>query len=207
MKPLLWMLATSVFLSFSSLSNAAMFERVIALEPQFFESFEDSYNLDDVMNGLASVTADGDTTVVVQNGNFFNLWDQHAFDGSQFLGASHGYGVPATIEIEFQVPVEAFGGVFGHRVRPGLNTSGETEFVFYDSRNRKIGRDSVFIGSEPGGVPAYWQFSRDVKRITITSIHPMADALVANLTPLQTRKLMRKVPTAGVGGIGQISKR
>jgi hypothetical protein len=205
MKPLLTVLATSLFLSFSSWSNAALVERVTALEPQFFESFEESYNLDDIMNGLASVDGTGDTTVVVQNGNFFNLWDQHAFDGSQFLGASRGYGVPATVEIQFQVPIEAFGGVFGHRVHPGVDSSGDTEFVFYDSRNRRIGRDTVFIGSEPGGVPAYWAFNREVKRITITSIHPMADALVANLSPLQARKLMRKGPISG--GIGPITKR
>jgi hypothetical protein len=205
MKPLLAVLATSLVLSFSSWSNAAPVERVTALEPQFFESFEDSYNLDAILNGLASVDGTGDTTVVVQNGNFFNLWDQHAFDGTQFLGASRGYGVPATVEIQFQVPVEAFGGVFGHRVHPGVDSSGDTEFVFYDSRNRRIGRDTVFIGSEPGGVPAYWSFNREVKRITMTSIHPMADALVANLSPLQARKLMRKGPISG--GIGPITKR
>jgi len=188
------------------MSRAALVQRVISLDPQFFESFETTTDLTSVMDGLASVTGAGGATVVIQNGNYFNLWDQHAFDGSQFLGGAAGYGTSATVEISFQVPVNAFGGLFGHRVHPGINSSGETQFVFYDSRDREIGRDSVLIGSDPGSVPAYWRFNRDVKRITFTSIHPMADALVANLTPFQAKKLTRKLlKTSGTSGIAEVA--
>jgi hypothetical protein len=173
--------------------EAAMIKRVAPFEGTFFEGFEQVTNnaaLTNLMAGLASC-AGVDADLTVQNGNYFNLWDQHAFEGAHFLGGAAGYGTPATIEITFAMPVRKFGGVFGHRVRPGVESAGETEFVFYDARGREIGRDHVFIDSLPGGVGAYWQFTRKVKRVTFTYVHPMADALTASLSPVQLQKFQR----------------
>jgi hypothetical protein len=160
-------------------------QRVPAFQGQYSESFENvtSTDLKDLMGGIASFSGNNGTSLTVQNGDYQSLWDQHAFDGSYFLGGNAGYGTLATVEIRFSQPVNRFGGIFGHRVRPGVNSDGETEFVFYDTQNNELGRDRVFIGSYPGGVAAHWEFSAKVKRITFSYIHPMADGLTADVAP------------------------
>jgi hypothetical protein len=168
-----------------SAAETGLVQRIAAFQGQFSESFESVTNTDlkDLMGGVASFGGNGGTSLTVQNGDYQNLWDQHAFDGSYFLGGSAGYGSLATVEIRFANPIGRFGGLFGHRVRPGVNSEGETEFVFYDTQNHEVGRDRVLIGSYPGSVAAHWQFAAKVKRITFSYIHPMADALTADLAP------------------------
>ena len=174
-----------------------MVKRVAPFQGQVFEGFESvasSTELTNLMDGMMSFAgAAGETSLTIQNGDYFNLWDQHAFEGHNFLGGAAGYGVPATIEMTFACPVNGFGGLFGHRVRPSIESAGETEFVFYDARDREFGRDKVFIGSSPGSVAAYWKFSRGVKRITATCVHPMADAVTARLSAVQYKKFSRSV--------------
>jgi hypothetical protein len=175
-------------------AHAALVSRVAPFEGPLSEGFENIANvtqLTGLLGGNARFAGGADTVLTVQDGSYYNLWDQTAFEGIYFLGAAAGYGSPATVVIAFEFPVNRFGGQFGHRVRPGVDSSGETEFVFYDSRNRVIGRDRVFIGSDPGSVGAYWRFDRDVKRITYTCVHPMADALTVTMSPVQTKRLHR----------------
>ena len=158
-------LCACAFLCFCANTHAALFKRVPPFKGQIFEGFEDPADrtaLTNLADGLASVTVSEDTFLTVQDGDFSNFWDQHAFEGQYFLGASAGRADPATIEIAFDYPVRAFGGSFGHRVHPLMDTTQEEEFVFYDANNKVIGRDKITIGQLPGAVSAYWQFTRGV---------------------------------------------
>lgn len=185
---------TVAVLCAGSPAHAAFIKRIAPFEGPLCEGFENvagEAGLTGLLGGLATVSGGPDTVLTVQDGSYYNLWDQTAFEGTYFLGAAAGYGATATVEITFQFPVKRFGGQFGHRVRPGLDSSGETAFVFYDARGRVIGRDRVFIGSDPGPVGAYWEFKRDVKRVTFGYIHPIADALTVTMSPVQAKRLKR----------------
>jgi hypothetical protein len=180
-------------------AHGALLKRVGPFEGQVFEGFEnvtDATALTNLMGGLASFAGLDDTGLGVQDGNFANLWDQHAFEEQFFLGGSAARGTPATIEMTFAYPVNAFGGSFGHRVHPLFDTSQETEFVFYDANNKEIGRDKILIGPLPGGVSAHWRFTRGIKRITFTGVAPMADALTARLSSVRYRRITRSLAKA-----------
>ena len=177
-------------------AHGALVKRVPSFEGQVGEGFEtvaDTTALTNLMGGLASFTGTG---LAVQDGNFPNFWDQHAFEEQFFLGASAGRGIPATIEITFAYPVCGFGGSFGHRVHPLMDTTQETEFVFYDANGKVVGRENILIGPLPGAVSAHWRFARGVKRITFTAIAPMADALTARLSSVCYRRFTRPLATA-----------
>lgn len=179
-----WCLACALVTTLAG-ADAGSVQRIGPFQGQRSESFESitSTELKDLMGGIASFSGNNGTSLTVQNGNYQSLWNQHAFDGSFFLGGDAGYGKSATIEIRFSQPVNRFGGIFGHRVRPGVNSDGDTVFVFYDTQNNELGRDTVFIGSYPGGVAAHWEFNGKVKRITLSYVHPMADGLTADVAP------------------------
>jgi hypothetical protein len=192
-------LSACVLLCFCASAHGALVKRVAPFEGQIVEGFEDlagGTNLNNLADGLASFTTDADTVLTVQDGDFSNFWDQHAFEGQYFLGASAGRADPATIEITFDYPVRGFGGSFGHRVHPLFDTTQEAEFVFYDANNKLIGRDKITVGALPGAVNAHWQFTRGVKRITYTAVAPVVDALTVRLDPLVYRRFNRnKVST------------
>jgi hypothetical protein len=175
-------------------AHGALIKRVEPFEGQAVEGFErvaDATALTNLMGGLASFAGADSTGLTIQDGNFANFWDQHAFEEQFFLGASAGRATPATIEITFAYPVCGFGGAFGHRVHPLMDTSQETEFVFYDANGKVVGRDKILIGALPGAVSAHWRFTRGVQRITFTCVAPMADALTARLSPVCYRRFTR----------------
>jgi hypothetical protein len=187
-------LSTFAVLWFCVNAHGALVKRVAPFEGQLGEGFEsvaDATALTNLMGGLASFTGPNSTGLTVQDGNFANFWDQHAFEEHFFLGASAGRAAPATIEMTFDYPVCGFGGSFGHRVHPLLDTTQETEFVFYDANDKVVGRDTIPVGPLPGAVRAHWQFTRGVKRITFTCIAPMADALTVRLSPVCYRRFTR----------------
>ncbi len=180
-------------------AHSALLQRVAPFEGQVVEGFEnvsDAIALTNLMGGLASFTGLDSAVLTVQDGTFPNFWDQHAFEKQFFLGASAGRGTPATIEVTFDYPISGFGGSFGHRVHPLLDSTQETEFVFYDANNKVIGRDKILIGPLPGAVTAHWRFTRSVKRITFTCVAPVADALTARLSPICYRRFMRALAAA-----------
>ena len=179
-------------------ADAALIKRVAPFEGQASEGFENmtAAELTNGMSGLASFTGGGGTGLTVQDGNFPNYWDQHAFEESFFLGGSAGRAERATLEMTFAHPVCGFGGSFGHRVHPLMDTTQETEFVFYDANGKVVGRDQLLIGALPGAVSAHWQFKRSVKRITFTCVAPMADALTARLSNVCYRRFVRSVDGA-----------
>ena len=182
------------YLCFCANTHAALFKRVPPFKGQIVEGFEDPADgtaLTNLADGLASFTAPEGTLLTVQDGDFSNFWDQHAFEGQYFLGASAGRADPATIEITFDYPVRAFGGSFGHRVHPLLDTTQEGEFVFYDANNKVLGRDKIVVGSLPGPETVHWQFNRGVKRITFTAVAPIADALTVRLDPVSYQRFLR----------------
>ena len=191
-------LSACVVLWFCANIHGALVKRVAPFEGQVGEGFEtvaDATALTNLMGGLASFSGPDGTGLTVQDGNFPNLWDQHAFEEQFFLGASAGRGVPATIEITFAYPVCGFGGSFGHRVHPLMDTTQETKFVFYDANGKVVGQDNILIGPLPGALSAHWRFTRGVKRVTFTAVAPMADALTARLSSLCYRRFTRPLAT------------
>ena len=186
-------------LSFCVNAHSVLLKRVTPFEGQVAEGFEnvaDTTALTNLMGGLASFTGGDGTGLTVQDGNSPNYWDQHAFEEQFFLGALAGRATPATIEVTFAYPVCGFGGSFGHRVHPLMDTSQETEFVFYDANDKVVGRDKIPIGSLPGAVSAHWRFTRSVKRITFTCVAPMADALTVRLSPVCYKRFTRTLGAA-----------
>ncbi len=184
-------------------AHGALFKRVAPFDGQIVEGFEsvsEAGALTNLMGGFASVAGDDGTALTVQDGTQFNPWDQHAFEERCFLGGSAARGGRATIEITFAYPVSGFGGAFGHRVHPLMDTTQETEFVFYDDNGKEVGRDKILIGSQPGAVGAYWKFARSVKRVTFSSVSPMADALTVRLSPVAYHKFTRSAAKALAGG-------
>ena len=197
------MLCACAFVYFCANAHGALFKRVPPFKGQIVEGFEDPADrtaLTNLADGLASFTAPEGTLLTVQDGDFSNFWDQHAFEGQYFLGASAGRADPATIDITFDYPVRAFGGSFGHRVHPLFDTTQEVEFVFYDANDKVIGRDKFGVGPLPGAVNAHWQFSRGVKRITFTAVAPIADALTVRLDPVTYQRFLRDTMRKNRGG-------
>ena len=179
-------------------ADGALIKRVAPFEGQVSEGFENitAAELTNGMSGLASFTGQGNTGLMVQDGNFPNYWDQHAFEENFFLGGLAGRAEQSTVEVTFTHPICGFGGSFGHRVHPLMDTTQETEFVFYDANGKVVGRDKLLIGALPGGVTAHWQFNRSVKRITFTCVAPMADALTARLSNVCYRRFVRSAASA-----------
>lgn len=195
-KPIGKVLSTFAMLWCCVNAHGALIKRVAPFEGQFAEGFESAAGasvLTNLMGGLASFTGPNDTGLTVQDGQFPNFWDQQAFEEHFFLGASAGRAVPATIEMTFDYPVCGFGGSFGHRVHPLMDTSQETELVFYDANDKVVGGDRILVGSLPGAVSAHWQFTRGVKRITFTCVAPMVDALTVRLSPVCYRRFTRSL--------------
>ena len=193
------MLLACAVLWFCVNAHGALVKRVEPFEGQAAEGFEnvaDATVLTNLMGGLASVAGADSTGLTIQDGNSPNFWDQHAFEEHFFLGASAGRATPATIEMTFTYPVCGFGGSFGHRVHPLMDTSQETEFVFYDANDKVVGRDKILIGPLPGAVSAHWRFTRGVQRITFTCVAPMVDALTIRLSPVCYRRFTRTLATA-----------
>ena len=180
-------------------AHGALVKRVAPFEGQISEGFENITvtELANGMSGLASFAGQGNTALTVQDGSFPNYWDQHAFEENFFLGGSAGRAEPATVEVTFTHPISGFGGSFGHRVHPLMDTTQETEFIFYDANGKVVGRDKLLIGTLPGSVSAHWQFTRSVKRITFTCVAPMADALTARLSNACYRRFVRSAASAG----------
>src|SRR5436190_8694336 len=203
MKTLVLMLCACVFLCFGADARAALFRRVPPFTGQISEGFEDlpfPTDFSNLADGLASFAGVDGTSLTVQDGNFASYWDQHAFEGQYFLGGTAGSGRQGTIEITFDYPVRGFGGSFGHRVHPLFDTTQDEEFVFYDAQNRVIGRDKVTVGRLPGSETVHWQFMRRVKRLTITAVGPMADALTFRLDPAIYRRFLRDTMRKNGGG-------
>jgi hypothetical protein len=176
-------------------ANGALLKRVAPFEGQMREGFENitAAELTNGMSGLASFTGPG---LTVQDGTSPNYWDQHAFEENFFLGGSAGRAERATVEVTFTHPICGFGGSFGHRVHPLMDTTQETEFVFYDRNGKVVGRDKLLIGALPGAVSAHWQFTRGVQRVTFTCVAPMADALTARLSNVCYRRFARSAAGA-----------